>query len=153
MRCVVGGYPQVAWSAKNARKACVSALKEQAWWLSSGTFFSNLDSAGGCLFSGCKPNSKCKHTVSYVKQSMLTKRHPKKQALNESQWPTHFLKGTSITEVREILTLALNSRYQHYLESVLEGADEYQEVPDLLMRHATLRATNKDLRDHQQKCR
>lgn len=44
-------------------------------------------------------------------------------------------------------------RYQHYLESVLEGADEYQEVPDLLMRHATLCATNKDLRDHQHKCR
>ncbi|KAF5841600.1 hypothetical protein DUNSADRAFT_12297 [Dunaliella salina] len=48
--------------------------------------------------------------------------------------------------------LEKNMRYQHYLESVLEGADEYQEVPDLLMRHATLRATNKDLRDHQQKC-
>lgn len=29
-------------------------------------------------------------------------------------------------------------RYQHYLESVLEVADEYQEVPDLLMRFATL---------------
>lgn len=50
-------------------------------------------------------------------------------------------------------SLPVRRRYQHFLESVLEGADEYQEVPDLLMRHATLRATNKDLRDHQHKCR
>jgi hypothetical protein len=32
-------------------------------------------------------------------------------------------------------------------------ADEYQEVSDLLMRHATLRATNTDLKEHQRKCR
>jgi hypothetical protein len=43
-------------------------------------------------------------------------------------------------------------RYQHYLESVLEVADEYQEVADLLLRHATLSATNADLKDHQRKC-
>jgi predicted RNase H-like nuclease (RuvC/YqgF family) len=35
---------------------------------------------------------------------------------------------------------------------VLEVADEYQEVQDLLMRHATLQATNDDLRAHQQRC-
>lgn len=41
-------------------------------------------------------------------------------------------------------------RYQRYLESVLEVADEYQEIQDLLLRHATLQATNDDLRKHQQ---
>eukprot|EP00775_Hariotina_reticulata_P008951 gene8951-9127_t len=43
-------------------------------------------------------------------------------------------------------------QYQHYLESVLEVADEYQEVPDLLMRFATLQAAHADLCSHQQKC-
>lgn len=43
-------------------------------------------------------------------------------------------------------------RYQQYLESVLEVADEYQEVSDLLLRHATLSATNADLKDHQRRC-
>jgi hypothetical protein len=33
---------------------------------------------------------------------------------------------------------------------VLESADEYQEIQDLLLRHATLQATNDDLRAHQQ---
>ncbi|KAF8059972.1 FAP73 [Scenedesmus sp. PABB004] len=42
------------------------------------------------------------------------------------------------------------SQYRRYLEGVLEVADEYQEVPDLLARHATLQATNDDLRRHQQ---
>ncbi|KAF6257143.1 flagellar associated protein [Scenedesmus sp. NREL 46B-D3] len=40
-------------------------------------------------------------------------------------------------------------QYQRYLESVLESADEYQEIQDLLLRHATLQATNDDLRAHQ----
>lgn len=31
-------------------------------------------------------------------------------------------------------------------------ADEYQEVGDLLLRHATLLATNQDLKEHQRKC-
>ncbi|GAX82119.1 hypothetical protein CEUSTIGMA_g9547.t1 [Chlamydomonas eustigma] len=48
--------------------------------------------------------------------------------------------------------LEKNMRYQHYLENVLEVADEYQEVGDLLMRHATLLATNQDLKEHQRKC-
>ncbi|KAJ9531595.1 hypothetical protein V8C86DRAFT_1811506 [Haematococcus lacustris] len=48
--------------------------------------------------------------------------------------------------------LEKNMRYQHYLESVLEAADEYQEVADLLLRHATLKATNSDLKEHQRKC-
>ena len=38
-------------------------------------------------------------------------------------------------------------RYQHYLESVLEGADEFHEVGDLMLRHATLAATNQDLKE------
>jgi hypothetical protein len=50
------------------------------------------------------------------------------------------------------LVLLLPLRYQRYLESVLEVADEYQEVQDLLMRHANLQATNDDLRAHQQRC-
>lgn len=33
---------------------------------------------------------------------------------------------------------------------MLESADEYQEIQDLLLRHATLQATNDDLRAHQQ---
>ena len=36
--------------------------------------------------------------------------------------------------------------------SSLQVADEYQEVADLLLRHATLSATNSDLKDHQRKC-
>eukprot|EP00197_Chlamydomonas_leiostraca_P014764 CAMPEP_0202871526 /NCGR_PEP_ID=MMETSP1391-20130828/18943_1 /ASSEMBLY_ACC=CAM_ASM_000867 /TAXON_ID=1034604 /ORGANISM="Chlamydomonas leiostraca, Strain SAG 11-49" /LENGTH=287 /DNA_ID=CAMNT_0049552355 /DNA_START=77 /DNA_END=937 /DNA_ORIENTATION=+ len=48
--------------------------------------------------------------------------------------------------------LEKNMRYQRYLEGVLEVADEYQEAGDLLARHATLRATNADLKDHQRKC-
>ncbi len=43
-------------------------------------------------------------------------------------------------------------RYQRYLESVIEVADEYGEVSDLLLRHATLQATNQDLKDHQRRC-
>lgn len=35
---------------------------------------------------------------------------------------------------------------------MLEAADEYQEVGDLLGRYATLQATNDDLRTHQQAC-
>lgn len=46
----------------------------------------------------------------------------------------------------------MSCSYQRYLESVLEVADEYQEVQDLLLRHATLQATNDDLRAHQQRC-
>ena len=42
---------------------------------------------------------------------------------------------------------ALGGRYQHYLESVLEGADEFHEIGDLILRHATLAATNQDLKD------
>lgn len=49
-------------------------------------------------------------------------------------------------------TLPCLRRYQHFLESVLEVADEYQEVADLLLRHATLSATNADLKEHQRRC-
>mmetsp|Transcript_20045 Transcript_20045/g.36043 ORF Transcript_20045/g.36043 Transcript_20045/m.36043 type:complete len:298 (-) Transcript_20045:332-1225(-) len=53
-------------------------------------------------------------------------------------------------KVHEVLEK--NMRYQYFLESVLEVADEYQEVNDLLMRYATLSATNADLKEHQRKC-
>lgn len=39
-----------------------------------------------------------------------------------------------------------NMSYQKYLETVLDVADEYHEINDLLMRYATLEATNNDLR-------
>lgn len=52
--------------------------------------------------------------------------------------------------VHEVLERSM--RYQQYLETVLEVADEYSEVSDLLLRHATLLATNQDLKDHQRKC-
>lgn len=52
--------------------------------------------------------------------------------------------------IREVLDKSM--RYQHYLETVLEVADEYSEVSDLLLRHATLLATNQDLKEHQRKC-
>ena len=44
-----------------------------------------------------------------------------------------------------------NLRYQKFLEVVLETSDEYQEIGDL-MRHATLEATNNDLRQHAREC-
>ncbi len=43
-------------------------------------------------------------------------------------------------------------RYQYYLENVLEVANEYQEVGDLLLRHATLLATNQ-VRERMRSCR
>ena len=36
----------------------------------------------------------------------------------------------------------------YHPESVLDIADDYHEIPDLLMRYATLEATNNDLRDN-----
>ena len=44
-----------------------------------------------------------------------------------------------------------NLRYQKFLEVVLETSDEYQEIGDL-MHHATLEATNNDLRQHAREC-
>ena len=41
-------------------------------------------------------------------------------------------------------------RFQHYLEQTVEVADDYHEVSDLLARHATLEATNEDLRTQQE---
>eukprot|EP00899_Mesostigma_viride_P009263 jgi/Mesvir1/18338/Mv14239-RA.1 len=43
-------------------------------------------------------------------------------------------------------------RYQKYLEAVLDVADEYHEINDLLMRAATLEATNADLKAHSRAC-
>lgn len=37
------------------------------------------------------------------------------------------------------------SRYQRYLESILEVADEYHELAELAARHSTLAATHTDL--------
>eukprot|EP00891_Asterochloris_glomerata_P002546 jgi/Astpho2/2546/e_gw1.00048.126.1_t len=43
-----------------------------------------------------------------------------------------------------------NIRQAQYLESVLETAEEFHEVNDLMMRHTTLTATNQDLKDQQE---
>ncbi|GBG70267.1 hypothetical protein CBR_g6396 [Chara braunii] len=48
--------------------------------------------------------------------------------------------------------LEKNMQFQKYLETVLEFADEYHEINDLLMRYATLEATNGDLKQHAQLC-
>lgn len=40
-------------------------------------------------------------------------------------------------------------RFQHFLEQTVEAADDFHEVSDLLARHATLEATNEDLRRQQ----
>ena len=42
-------------------------------------------------------------------------------------------------------------RYQHYLDSVLESTEEFHEVADLMARHATLAATQADLKEQQAK--
>ncbi|GBF97344.1 flagellar associated protein [Raphidocelis subcapitata] len=59
-----------------------------------------------------------------------------------------------LSEERERIDVAVDRRmsYQHYLESVLEVADEYQEIGELLGRHATLQDTNRDLRAHMAHC-
>ncbi|XP_024516016.1 cilia- and flagella-associated protein 73 [Selaginella moellendorffii] len=42
--------------------------------------------------------------------------------------------------------------YQKYLETVVEVAEEYHEVNDLLLRYSTLLSTNEDLRTHVEQC-
>lgn len=42
-----------------------------------------------------------------------------------------------------------NIKYQRYLETVLEVADEHQEIGELLNRHTTLGLTNEDLKQQQ----
>ncbi|KAK9839645.1 hypothetical protein WJX81_002971 [Elliptochloris bilobata] len=45
--------------------------------------------------------------------------------------------------------LQRNLRFQHYLEAVLEAADEFHEIPDIIARHAMLEALQGDLRRQQ----
>lgn len=40
-------------------------------------------------------------------------------------------------------------RYQSYLEAVLEERDTFREIGDIMTRHATLAATNQELRKQQ----
>ncbi|GFR44247.1 hypothetical protein Agub_g5449, partial [Astrephomene gubernaculifera] len=74
------------------------------------------------------------------------------QKEKEIEQLTEVLEELKSEKERILEVLEKNMRYQHYLESVLEVADEYQEVSDLLLRHATLSATNADLKDHQRRC-
>ncbi|GLC45244.1 Cilia- and flagella-associated protein 73 [Pleodorina starrii] len=74
------------------------------------------------------------------------------QKEKEIEQLTEVLEELKSEKERILEVLEKNMRYQQYLESVLEVADEYQEVSDLLLRHATLSATNADLKDHQRRC-
>ncbi|CAG9461648.1 unnamed protein product [Pedinophyceae sp. YPF-701] len=54
---------------------------------------------------------------------------------------------------KDEMVTALETRmlqYQAFLEQTLEAADEYHEIADLLARHATLQATNQDLKEQTQ---
>ena len=46
-------------------------------------------------------------------------------------------------------TVGLHYSYQAYLEAVLEEKDNFQEIDDIMTRHATLAATNEDLQQQQ----
>eukprot|EP00887_Chlorella_sp_A99_P001490 scaffold8.g1490.t1 len=48
--------------------------------------------------------------------------------------------------------LAKVARHQQYLQSVVEAGDAFQEVDDILTRHATLEAANADLQAQQAAC-
>ena len=48
------------------------------------------------------------------------------------------------------LNHAGHARFQHYLEAVLEAADDFHEIPDIIARHAMLEAVQHDLRRQQQ---
>lgn len=67
-----------------------------------------------------------------------------------TQTSTNFVECISTINDSVTDTHVVPDRYQHYLESVLEVAEDYQEIQDLLRRHATLQATNDHLRKHQQ---
>ena len=43
-----------------------------------------------------------------------------------------------------------HARFQHHLEAVLEAADDFHEIPDIIARHAMLEAVQHDLRRQQQ---
>ena len=43
------------------------------------------------------------------------------------------------------------ARYEEYLESVMDSTEEFHEIADIMARHATLQATNIDLKDQQQR--
>jgi len=55
----------------------------------------------------------------------------------------------SLTREREKVQKKLgeNEQYQRYLALVLEETEDFQEVSELLLRHETLVATNRDLKD------
>ena len=42
-------------------------------------------------------------------------------------------------------------RYEEYLESILDSTEEFHEIEDIMLRHATLQATNTDLMEQQQR--
>ena len=71
----------------------------------------------------------------HVKEAEVTR-------LNETLSELRRRKVTEGPIVRKML------RTQQYLETVLETADEYHEINDLLLRFETLKATNADLRAH-----
>jgi len=42
-------------------------------------------------------------------------------------------------------------RYEEYMESVMDSTEEFHEIVEIMSRHATLQATNSDLREQQLK--
>lgn len=45
----------------------------------------------------------------------------------------------------------LTCRYEEYLDDVIDASDEFHEVSEIMSRHATLLATNVELRQQQQR--
>lgn len=54
--------------------------------------------------------------------------------------------GTNSHEEQGLL-----DRYEEYLESILDSTEEFHEIEDIILRHATLQATNTDLMEQQQR--
>mmetsp|Transcript_14208 Transcript_14208/g.36465 ORF Transcript_14208/g.36465 Transcript_14208/m.36465 type:complete len:311 (+) Transcript_14208:219-1151(+) len=72
-----------------------------------------------------------------------------KQKVKEIDALQETLDGLKDEKEQTLEVLDKNLQYQQFLEQVLETVDEYQEISDLLMRYATLNATNEDVRKQQ----
>lgn len=60
------------------------------------------------------------------------------------------LSGSYASSACYLMDPVLLHRYQRFLDSVLEAMEEFHEVADLMARHATLAATQEDLKQQQQ---
>lgn len=92
----------------------------------------------------------------FLQENDAKRNRAEKKAVDERRLRT--MKEGDIVALKELLdelkaersststVVEQNMRYQKYLEQVLDIADQYHEISDLLMRFATLEATNDDLR-------